>query len=80
MSEAVGGVTNKLLYNTNTVNCQWETRTIGNLCELPLLSVGQPSDNVVRTVNAGGYAKCKIDCASGDLEGEITSSCLEDYF
>jgi len=39
MSEAVGGVTNKLVYNTNTVNCQWETRTIGNLCELPLLSV-----------------------------------------
>ena len=33
MSEAVDGLTNKLVYNTNTVNCQWETRTIGNVCE-----------------------------------------------
>ena len=33
MSEVVDGLTNKLVYNTNTVNCQWETRTIGNLCE-----------------------------------------------
>ena len=32
MSEEVDGLTNKLVYNTNTVNCQWETRTIGNLC------------------------------------------------
>ena len=33
MSEAVDGLTNKLVYNTNTVNCDWETRTIGNVCE-----------------------------------------------
>ena len=47
MSEVVDGLTNKLVYNTNTVNCQWETRTIGNLCKLSLVSQTHASNSFI---------------------------------